>query len=292
MSIVDEKKQKCLNTCGKWWAVIKRETDTTREIARVNIKCNSWLCSTCAKKRSRKFANSVKEYFKDDKVFFLTLTMDRTKNLEDSFKTINANWNRLRTLISKKYGAFNYVRVLEAQPGSGYPHLHIFLNIYIGHEFYNKYVPMVGFGKIWKARSVTSVEAFYYVIKYLKKEWTNVEALEVLIENNLRRCSGSRGFVLVGGKSNNWVLVSFQNSFESSVSYVIDYVKAHMDNLYNLCGSARSPNWDSFLLEWDVETTHRLPGDVQSKIDNQIIDYQIETAFSVEPPSCVGCVPF
>ena len=160
------------------------------------LLCNSWLCRKCRIKRTRIWCNRVSNYFKNDRISILTLTFDRTFSIDEAFANSSRCFNRFRTQLTRQMGKFMYVKVIEPQPKSGYPHFHILVNRYLPHRILKSIAISSGFGKVLDIREVPGHEAQYYVRKYLTKPWAHAQALQIFTDLRSRRCSGSHGFSL------------------------------------------------------------------------------------------------
>lgn len=156
-------------------------------------RCKSWDCPTCARKKARKYSNRTFEMFRGEKVILLTVTMDRSQDIETAWASITANWNRFRTAFVKRFGKLKFVRVVEPQPKSGYPHFHILINRYIPQAWLTKELASAGFGKIKDIKRVTGEQAFYYVTKYLRKPWPDTVGAAIAKRIHIRRYNTSRG---------------------------------------------------------------------------------------------------
>ena len=66
----------------------------------------------------------MRRLYSDDAVF-LTLTLDprRFISLDDAYRKLRIGWNKLLTMLRKRYGKLQFVKVVEFQK-SGSPHLH------------------------------------------------------------------------------------------------------------------------------------------------------------------------
>jgi hypothetical protein len=105
----------------------------------------------------------------------IELTIDPKKffNLYDEFVFINRAWNKLRSWIRKRYGEFEFLRVLEVTE-KGRPHLHVLISgvkwIDQGElsDIWQKY----GGGEVVYIKRVynrENVRVCHYVLKYVNK---------------------------------------------------------------------------------------------------------------------------
>lgn len=154
--------------------------------------CKSWNCDKCRQKKAKNYAKRTFDIFAGEKVRFFTVTMDRHLSRPDAWREISSCWNRFRTAFVKRYGKTKFVRVLEPQPNSDYPHYHILINRYIPASWLQRELKSAGFGKIYDIRYITSMDAFNYVLKYLKKGWPKGMGSRIATEIGARRYNTSR----------------------------------------------------------------------------------------------------
>jgi len=156
------------------------------------FRCKRWDCPTCRPKKAKKYAERTFRIFSNaQKVRLLTVTFDRSLSCEDTWRNAADCWNRFRTAFVKKFGKTKFVRVVEPQK-DGYPHYHILLDKYVPANWLKHELFTAGFGKIVDVRMVTDKEAFYYVLKYLKKQWRETQADDILKNVTIRRYNSSR----------------------------------------------------------------------------------------------------
>ena len=137
------------------------------------------------------------------KVVMLTLTYDRdTRTLIEALESVSKDWNRfitrLKIEISKSHMIpvnevkLPFLRVIEAQPKTGYPHIHA---LFFGVDWlyyngsYNEYVLMkngdkvpkslesfwkLGFTSVNRTKGKTTVsKPVNYLMSYVRKTWNN-----------------------------------------------------------------------------------------------------------------------
>jgi len=266
-----EKIQYLKDVCGKYWITLRRNDPENFEVARLRLRCNSWLCDICRKKKSRKFALATEQFFKGDRVSILSLTMNRSRDISASYAVIKPNWNRLRTFLTRKIGRFKYVQVLEAQPKSGFPHLHVLINKYIPAAVLKKGISASGFGRIYDIKEVNDQGAFAYVRKYLSKKWSHEIALDIVVDLHMRFCSGSRGFRLSRTAGNKWSMVDFKMDGQRALDYVQAIVKSHMPYFWEVTEYQHFDDFERYRLEYFVERSHVSPGVFKQKIHDEYL---------------------
>lgn len=156
------------------------------------IPCKSWNCPICARNKAIKLGNTIKEGFRNEQVRFATLTMHRNRNLTEASLEIKSAWNRLRLAITRKFGAFKYVWVVEGHKKSGMPHLHILINTFIPIKWLSRTANRCGFGYIADIRAVRGERVFGYILKYLSKGMGSATLARIHSVKKLRRYSKSR----------------------------------------------------------------------------------------------------
>jgi hypothetical protein len=105
----------------------------------------------------------------------IELTIDPKKFmlLSDEFVFITKGWNKLRSWLKRRYGNFEFLRVLEVQK-SGRPHLHVLLSgiKWIDHAELSEIWQKYGGGEIVYIKNVYNREKLSttgYVLKYVNK---------------------------------------------------------------------------------------------------------------------------
>ena len=158
----------------------------------MRMRCKRWSCPHCAKEKAYKIAKRCEEGFQKGQTRFLTLTMRPMKDKVQALKIIKKAWNRLRLKISRKVGSFKYCWTLEAQPGTGMPHLHVLLDKYVNWLWLKTVVEVCGFGPIFDIRAVKSDAVLKYVVKYTTKGLGSEALEQALISIRGRRVGFSR----------------------------------------------------------------------------------------------------
>ena len=132
--------------------------------------------------------------FEGHTVRLLTLTIPPQATIGDGLAVINAGFNRLMTRIRRRYPRIMYLKVLEFQKATQSPHFHLLVNRYIPQAWLAENAEQCGLGRICDIRATSPGGARQYVLKYLKKGFSDDEALEALLQRKGRRYSFSRGF--------------------------------------------------------------------------------------------------
>ena len=213
------------------------------------LPCNSWSCPTCAKRKARNIARITKRGFKNEEIRFATLTMRDTKNITQAAKDIKEAWNRLRLILTRRYGSIKYVWTIEGHKRSGMPHLHVLLNKYIPQRLLSRLAERSGFGKIADIRRVKSNDAFDYVTKYLGKGLGSTNLERIMKENRLRRWSKSRSIKSETRKQSDFIPVRISDIISPLDFYAGLYNRNQERNREK--GKEIEYSFDSFILSQD-----------------------------------------
>jgi hypothetical protein len=126
----------------------------------------------------------------------LTVDPSRFMRLVDEFAFIERAWAKTRSWLYKRYGHFEFLRVLEVQK-KGRPHLHILIAgiSYIPHEDLYTIWQKYGGGYVWIRPIENRVDAVSYVLKYVNKTILSEDKTyaALLFASNKRMFSMSRG---------------------------------------------------------------------------------------------------
>lgn len=178
--------------CKKLTVHSARVSENKLHLKTYHLPCNAWRCPECAKRKARHVARVTKKGFRGERIRFATLTLHASKDLTQSAKNIKEAWNRLRLVITRKFGPFKYVWAIEGHKRTGMPHMHLLVNIYIPQRWLSANADRCGFGYIADIREVRNESAFDYVVKYLGKGLGSRTLEKIMKENRLRRWSKSR----------------------------------------------------------------------------------------------------
>lgn len=196
-------------SCGSSFLYIKKTVNNRHLFAFVPSRCKSWGCSKCRPIKANIVRNYILDNFDYDPVFMVTLTFFHSGSVLSCWETLGKKWNRMRTYIAKKYGKFDYLRIVEPHKKGGWPHMHILIK---GHVMKTEVVEMItkwGFG--WNMHSVRMPykTAARYVSKYLTKEWPNTDASILRVASKCRIVSVSRVMPAIFTAESEWSVVKF-----------------------------------------------------------------------------------
>ena len=163
----------------------------------VFIRCFNRFCKSYKKRLKRKLR--LLDFVVWDIKIELTVDPKKFFRLYDEFVFINRAWNKLRSWIRKRYGDFEFLRVLEVTK-KGRPHLHVlisgikWINQAELSEIWEKY----GGGEVVYIKRVynrNNVKVCRYVLKYVNKTLSleNREFSALLFASNRRLFGLSEG---------------------------------------------------------------------------------------------------
>jgi len=190
--------------CKKYFFAASSRTEEVQRFIAAPMCCKSWDCPDCRKMKARSYVKRMLNMWRRPKLYFLTLTYFHSNSPDEAWRTYNAAWNRLRTNLSKQFGTFNYVRVLESHTKSPYPHLHLITDKRFPTTSFGKAAIAAGFGYQIEQRAITSDGARFYIVKYLTKEWKNGEGWRLRKKYRCRLISFSRGIMSPETGGGNW----------------------------------------------------------------------------------------
>jgi len=139
-------------------------------------KGEKWLFFRCVNRFMRAYKRKIwrrLEFF--DKIEWglkLEFTLDpkRFMRLKDEFQIISKGWSKLRSWLLKRYGKFQFLKVLEIQK-SGRPHLHVLISgiYFVNHTELSAIWDKYGGGHVWLRSVYGDINAIWYVLKYVNK---------------------------------------------------------------------------------------------------------------------------
>jgi len=206
--------------CGKYFiALSKRASGVARYMA-FPLRCHSWDCPRCRAKKASDYRDRMLRVEAAEQLYMITLTYYHDITPDQAWMTYNAAWNRLRTALKKKFGPFNYVRVLESHKESPYPHLHVICDKSFEPRVFGPLAVGAGFGYQLKISPITGDGAIGYVTKYLTKEWKNVESWELRRKYHCRLISFSSGLLSPARQSAGWRRLFIGTDLQSCVNCI------------------------------------------------------------------------
>lgn len=146
--------RKCCK-CGRVYSLSKDRI--------VPVFCDMWCCDRCRKRlKSLLYVNTSMNclLFGLDRHFVVTVKGNDFRDLysyEDSYVFLMYSWKRLRQMITRKYGYFDYVCFPRAQK-NGYAHLHILVSKFISWRFLEDKRKKIGLGYVSINRNKSVVD--------------------------------------------------------------------------------------------------------------------------------------
>jgi hypothetical protein len=164
------------DTCGSRFISCSRDVVGTRHYMAFPMFCHSWDCKPCRSRKARAYKETIKSFLGRQRLWMLTLTYYHSVPPAQAWAEYNNAWNRFRTSLTKAFGKFSYVRILEPHNDSDYPHLHVLVSKPFPLRRFFKLAGLAGFGYQLSQLEITGERGAFYVSKYLTKEWKNVNA--------------------------------------------------------------------------------------------------------------------
>jgi hypothetical protein len=138
---------------------------------------------------------------------FITLTLRTEGSPVESYDAVTAAWNRLRTTLRARYGAFSYIWTVEPTQ-AGYAHLHILTNLDIDTgELSKRWKKATGGSWRVSVGEVKSQGVASYIVKdavrfadmRLDREWSELRGKRVFSKSQDIQFAPFRGSKTGGG---------------------------------------------------------------------------------------------
>ena len=207
--------------CEKTFCAVTHQEGEVHKYLAFPMRCKSWDCPKCRKIKTSEYRKRMKSLGELPSLYFYTFTYDSKLDLAEAWATYNVAWNRLRTAAAKRYGRFNYVRVLEAQPHRGYPHVHVIADKWFEPTWLGPECVSAGFGYQLDSQKIDSLEALDYISKYLSKEWTNETSVMLRKENRCRIISFSRGLLSPVLRKGSWEILARSTDLGCCMDHIL-----------------------------------------------------------------------
>jgi len=212
---------KSVENCGKYYAAVKRCSGEEIKYLVFPTRCKSWDCPVCRPIKAKEYRNRISLLFDGRQLYFYTLTYRHFISADLAWATYNDAWNRLRTNLTRQFGKYEFVRVLESHKESPYPHLHVITDCYFPPVKFGPAAVRAGFGYQMRSSKIDRDDAYSYLLKYLTKEWKNREGWELRKQNRCRLITFSRGIKKPIVESGSWSLVKFDRNYENCKDAVL-----------------------------------------------------------------------
>jgi hypothetical protein len=204
--------------------VISRRGGAGTDIAAITAKCRSWDCPYCRAEKAQQYRYRIKELFGKDKVWLYTFTMYHSKFPIETWQEIAPCWNRLRTALTKQFGAIKYVRVLETHVRSPYPHLHVLMNTLLPTQWLGDELRRAGFGWSATCKRVADSGGIGEVTKYLTKPWKNPQAWIIRKQLKLRLITLSQSTAPIAVQKEDWEVVNHCVNMHEGIARVHEII--------------------------------------------------------------------
>ena len=141
---------------------------TGSEVGIYPLRCKSWSCPVCGRKKARATIARVKAGMGLGSCRFLTLTSPAGESGEDSYLRFPARWKRFHMRLERRFGRIEYVAVVEPQK-RGAAHVHVvYRGPFIPQAWLSRAAAASGFGRIADIRR-SHPKLMSYLAKYLAK---------------------------------------------------------------------------------------------------------------------------
>jgi len=110
--------------------------------------------------------------------------------------------------------------VLEVQPKSQYPHIHIVADCEFKPSFFGRAAVSAGFGYQIDSQRVNGPDALHYVKKYLTKDWPDCEGKELRKKYKCRIISFSRGLLSPNRHETSWTLLLYGSTIDNCMEHI------------------------------------------------------------------------
>lgn len=195
--------------CGKTFLYLYKKINGRSIFAFIPARCKSWSCNTCRAIKARIVREYIKANFTSNNLFMITLTFYHSGTALEAWENVGPCWNRMRTYITKRFGKFNYLRIVEPHKDGGWPHLHVLIDGYILDTEIIKRVTEWGFGWNFSCVRVHPDSVANYLSKYLTKPWPAGTAEFNRVASKCRIVSVSRGMPAIFTKESEWECVKY-----------------------------------------------------------------------------------
>lgn len=235
-------------TCGRRYVLAKKyehgdlfnKTDSS-QITPVQVRCKSYFCPVCSKKKRNELFNRAKDAMKRQTWWMLTLTTVNTYDNRDEMLTeISSIWNRFLVSYKRNCRNLKYIKVLEVGK-YGMVHLHVIVNQRHNENLISNLWKRAGGGeRIDYTNKLANDKALNYILKYVMKACENTELSKTFYIMQKRRYSFSRSikfkeiekkdFILIFNKLLRFseiehiLKVEIQDGKKDSIDFCLDYL--------------------------------------------------------------------
>jgi hypothetical protein len=130
--------KKTVAGCHQKWIILRRNTLLGDELMMTPHFCKSNYCEFCRPRNLLKIRRILYDNLKGEKWRLITLTFpDHSKDVLTTLQSLYRQFKRFIQRIRRKYPDVKFIRVIELHQ-SGYPHIHMIVNMYIPVAFIQK----------------------------------------------------------------------------------------------------------------------------------------------------------
>lgn len=213
----------------------------------VPVRCKSWGCESCRLIKARLVMSFIQRVFAGQSLFMLTFTDPHKGAAVDAWRSLGCKWNLFRTWATKKYGKFQYVRIIEPHKKGAWPHMHVLVNVDMGDASIRARLKNWGFGYIFDKMEISVKGASQYVSGYLTKKWPGNQANYYRQVTRTRIVQASQSLGAIFSFKSDWSLVSREILNEDVGNYVWDIYKARFIN--HKTGASLLSQFEYFVIE-------------------------------------------
>lgn len=195
--------------CSETYLYLRKKTVHGNLLAFVPSRCKSWSCPVCRPIKAKRVKQYIIDNFTREPIYMMTLTFYHSGKPLDCWLSLGQKWNRMRTYLAKKYGKFNYIRIVEPHKEGGWPHMHILVEGFQSLPKADDQITKWGFGWNYQCQRMPVKDAARYVAKYLTKEWPTTEADVHRVASKCRVVSVSRGMPPIFRVESDWDVVQY-----------------------------------------------------------------------------------
>lgn len=214
------------------------------------MRCNTWDCATCRKIKAEGYRSRMKLLWTRPKLFFLTLTYFHSEGPAKTWATYNEAWNRLRTNLTKQFGSFNYVRILESHKNAPYPHLHLITDKRFPTNVLGPAAVKAGFGYQIKQKPISTDGAILYLTKYLTKEWSNEEGWHLRKVYRCRIISFSRGLLSPKQDRGDWDSLLVGGGFKECLERIANDIEWNVNCIPHVNSEVSRDDFYEVAIAW------------------------------------------
>lgn len=183
------------------------------------LRCKSFFCEKCGKIKVKQYRKKILDNLGEETWRHLILTtINVPEKKEQTLAQLEHDWNKLRTLLTKKFGKFRYVKTIESGK-FGMLHFHVMINKFIPQRFimlsWKRYC---GATNVSISRPRKHSDVAFYLSNYVSKSLLDFDFNSMMFENKKRRISFSNDFVFTKKEKDHYKL--FLTYFFSDVKLI------------------------------------------------------------------------